>query len=130
VNYKGYKAVAVLDEEAGVFTGEVINTRDVITFQGDSVGKLKKAFEESVDDYLEFCRSRNEEPEKPFSGSFIVRTSPELHRDLSINARRQGVSLNAYVIELLTTYGGQSGIRRDALLADDQGRERPQRYRA
>jgi hypothetical protein len=36
VTYKNYDAVVEFDEEAGVFTGEVINTRDVITFQGKS----------------------------------------------------------------------------------------------
>ncbi len=32
-----------IDEEAEVFYGEVINTRDVITFQGKSVEELKKS---------------------------------------------------------------------------------------
>ena len=34
MNYKGYEAVLEFDEGAGIFHGEVINTRDVITFQG------------------------------------------------------------------------------------------------
>ena len=67
MTYKGYQARVELDEEAGVFHGEVINTRDVITFQGSSVEKLKQAFEDSVDDYVEFCASRGEDPEKPVS---------------------------------------------------------------
>jgi len=50
MTYKGYEGVARFDEDAGTFTGEVINTRDVITFQGASVKELKRAFEESVDD--------------------------------------------------------------------------------
>ena len=37
-------------EEASLLHGEVINTRDVITFQGKSVAELKKAFRGSVDD--------------------------------------------------------------------------------
>ena len=63
MDYKGYEAVVNYDEEAKIFSGEVINTKDVITFQGESVSDLEKAFHESVDDYLEFCLSRNEEPE-------------------------------------------------------------------
>jgi predicted HicB family RNase H-like nuclease len=66
MTYKSYQAIVELDEEAGVLHGEVINTRDVITFQGSSVKELKRAFEESVDDYLEFCASRGQEPEEPF----------------------------------------------------------------
>jgi len=54
MQYKGYLARVEFDDEASVFHGEVINTRDVITFQGKSTDELKKAFEDSVDDYLAF----------------------------------------------------------------------------
>src|SRR4029078_7603858 len=64
MKYKGYEAVITLEEDKGILSGEVINTRDVITFQGASVPDLKQAFKDSVDDYLEFCAERREEPEK------------------------------------------------------------------
>jgi predicted HicB family RNase H-like nuclease len=54
-----------------------------------------------VDDYLEFCASRGEEPEKPFSGKFLVHVPPEVHRQIMAEARRQGKSLNTYVLEKL-----------------------------
>jgi predicted HicB family RNase H-like nuclease len=101
MTYKGYQARVDLDEEAGVFHGEVINTRDVITFQGASVDELKQAFEDSVDDYLEFCASRGEDPDKPYSGKFLLRVPPEVHRQIMTEARREGKSLNAYVLEKL-----------------------------
>ena len=68
MEYKGYLGQVEFDDEAGTFHGEVINTRDVITFQGKSVAELKKAFQDSVDDYLAFCAARGEEPDKPSSG--------------------------------------------------------------
>ncbi|MDB5083198.1 MAG: HicB family protein, partial [Bacilli bacterium] len=34
MNYKGYLARIEFDSEARMFHGEVINTKDVITFQG------------------------------------------------------------------------------------------------
>ena len=101
MTYKGYEAVAEFDEDAGVFSGEVINTRDVITFQGASVKELKKAFQDSVDDYLEFCAKRNEDPEKPFSGMLSLRLPPEVHRRIATEARRQNKSLNSYILERL-----------------------------
>jgi predicted HicB family RNase H-like nuclease len=101
MTYKGYQARVELDEEAGVFHGEVTTTRDVITFQGSSVEELKRAFEDSVEDYLEFCASRGEDPDKPFSGKFLVRVPPEVHRQIMTEAQRQGKSLNAYVLEKL-----------------------------
>ena len=66
MSYKGYEAVIEFDDEAELFHGEVINLRDVITFQGASVTELKDALKDSVEDYLAFCKERGEEPEKPF----------------------------------------------------------------
>jgi predicted HicB family RNase H-like nuclease len=51
-----------------------------------------------VEDYLEFCASRGEPPEKPFSGMFTVRMPPEMHRRVALEAQRKGKSLNAYVV--------------------------------
>jgi len=65
MNYKGYIGLEEFDEEAGIFHGEVVNTRDVITFQGTCVEEIKQAFIDSIDDYLEFCAARGEQPEKP-----------------------------------------------------------------
>jgi predicted HicB family RNase H-like nuclease len=79
----------------------VLNLRDVITFQGESVAELRQAFQESVDDYLEYCAARNEEPEKPFSGNFPGRIDPELHRKAAVAAGRSGESLNAWVAKAI-----------------------------
>ncbi|MGA0565573.1 type II toxin-antitoxin system HicB family antitoxin [Ancylobacter sp. VNQ12] len=101
MHYKGYEAVVEFDEEAEIFHGEVLNLRDVITFQGASAAELKQAFADSVEDYLAFCKERGEEPEKPFSGQFVVRTEPDLHKAVSTAARRAGVSLNKWVTSTL-----------------------------
>jgi predicted HicB family RNase H-like nuclease len=101
MEYKGYMGKVEFDDEAGIFHGEVLNTRDVITFQGQSVEELKTAFEESVDDYLAFCKQRGEKPDKPFSGEFVARVPPDLHRQVSLAAGISGKSLNAWVIEQL-----------------------------
>ena len=102
MTYKGYEAIVEFDEEAKILSGEVFNTRDVITFQADSADQVEAAFHQSVDDYLEFCRSRGEDPEKPFSGTFTVRMSPEEHRQVALEARRKGMSINAYVVSRVT----------------------------
>jgi predicted HicB family RNase H-like nuclease len=62
LEYKGYVGEVQFDDDAGVFHGEVINTRDAITFQGQTPGKVRIAFQESVEDYLAFCASRRELP--------------------------------------------------------------------
>ena len=79
IKYKGYVGRVEFDDEVGIFHGEVVDTRDVITFQGKSVEEIQLAFKASVDNYLDFCGKRNEKPDKPFSGKFVLRLSPELH---------------------------------------------------
>jgi predicted HicB family RNase H-like nuclease len=102
MKYKGYFAKVEFDDEADIFHGEVINLRDVITFQGQTVNALRKAFKDSVDDYLEFCAEQGEEPEKPYSGKFVVRVEPELHKKIAIIAKKNGKSLNSWVQNKLT----------------------------
>lgn len=101
MEYKGYIGKVELDDEAEIFHGEIINTRDVITFQGKSVAELAKAFRESIDDYLAFCKQRGEAPDKPFSGQFVTRIPPELHRQVNVAAVLAGKSMNAFVTEQL-----------------------------
>jgi predicted HicB family RNase H-like nuclease len=101
MTYKGYQAAVEFDEDAEIFHGEVLNMRDVITFQGRSVSELKNAFAGSVEDYLAFCRERGEQPEKPFSGKFVVRAEPALHRAMFSAAQRAGMSLNKWVTSTL-----------------------------
>ena len=99
--YKGYIGHVEFDDEAEIFHGEVINTRDVITFQGATVAQIKEAFHDSVNDYLAFCKERNEEPEKPFSGKFNLRIDPELHRQVYIAAKQHKTSLNRWIEEAI-----------------------------
>ena len=101
MEYKGYLGKVEFDDDAELFHGEVINTRDVITFQGTSVAELQTAFRDSVDDYLEYCQSRGESPDKPFSGQFVTRIPPDLHRQVNAAAALSGKSLNAWVAEQL-----------------------------
>ena len=95
--YKGYGARIEVDEENGVLHGQVLGINDVITFQGATVHELSQSFVDSIDDYLEFCKERGEEPNKPYSGNFMLRTTPEIHRMADIRAREEGLSLNGWV---------------------------------
>ena len=101
MQYKNYTGKVEFDDEAGLFHGEVVNLRDVITFQGTSVDELRQAFADSVEDYLEFCSELGEAPQKPVSGKFVLRVSPELHRRFIDSAAREGKSLNSWVREAL-----------------------------
>ena len=62
LTYKGYRAIVKYDNEAEMLYGEVVSTRDVITFQASSVEQLKRELKFSIDDYLAFCAEKGIEP--------------------------------------------------------------------
>jgi predicted HicB family RNase H-like nuclease len=101
MEYKEYLGKVEFDDEANIFHGEVVNIRDVITFEGQSVDELWQAFEDSIEDYFAFCAERGEQPEQPFSGRFTVRLSPEEHRRVILTAIKAGKQLDSWVADVL-----------------------------
>ncbi len=109
MNYKGYQGNIEFDDQAEIFHGEVIGLRDVVTFQGRSVDELRQAFAESIHDYLDFCASRGDEPDKPYSGKFLLLLEPDLHRKLAAISRAEGTSLIGWVESRLTRLIQEAG---------------------
>ena len=101
MKHKGYEAVVGYDEDDKIFTGRVIDTQDVIAFDGASVAELETAFQAVIDEYLEDCTRIGKQPNKPFSGKFVVRIPPEDHRAAVVAAGKAGVSLNAWAADAL-----------------------------
>lgn len=98
MTYKGYQGKFEYDQDADIFHGEVLHLNDVVTFQGRSIDELKQALADSVEDYLTLCKEVDKEPEKPFSGRFNIRISPELHQKIAKKALDEGISLNSWII--------------------------------
>ena len=77
MKYKEYEAIIDYDQEDRLFVGRVINTKDIIVFDGLSVDELEQSFHTVIDEYLVDCKALNKTPDKPFSGRFNLRISPE-----------------------------------------------------
>lgn len=97
MTHKGYKARIEFDEDRGIFHGRIVNIGDVITFEGKSTVQLRKEFAESLRYYEEFCAERGIDPERPYSGRFVVRVEPKLHKSIALAARKEGKSINTWV---------------------------------
>jgi predicted HicB family RNase H-like nuclease len=66
--------------------------------QGDALKGIRKIVEEVIED----MRKKGESPPLPlssrkFSGKFMVRIPPEIHRRLALEAEEEGISLNRLV---------------------------------
>ncbi len=74
----------------------------MLIFEGNDVAEIEQSFHAVVDEYLEDCAKESREPDKPFSGQFVMRVNPKLHRELFLQAKLSGQSLNAYVQDKLS----------------------------
>lgn len=101
IDYRDYTGVFEYDPEIERFSGHVVDLRDQIHFEGTSVEELRNSMARAVDHYLEVCRERGEEPERPYSGRFNVRLDPALHREVVKAAAVRGESMNDWVIGAL-----------------------------
>lgn len=101
MKYKGYAGHVIYDDEAKIFSGQVLGIIGAITFQGTSVDELEQAFHDSVDCYLALCKERGERPHKPYSGTFNLRLPPVLHARLAMAAKIAGNSMNTHIVALL-----------------------------
>ena len=102
MQYRGYRGVVVFDDDAGLLHGEVVDTRDVITFQGSSVSEVRQAFIDSVEEYLAVCSERGRQPDRPYSGRIALRLPPKVHRAAAAEARTEGMSLNAWLAGIVS----------------------------
>jgi len=97
LNYKGYMGSIEYSDEDQVFHGKVIGIRSLLSFEGESVKSLTKDFHDAVDEYLDYCRDTDKEPEKPYKGSFNIRIGSELHQKAATAAASNGVTLNSFI---------------------------------
>ena len=102
MTYKGYVGTVEYSEEDTCLFGRIAGIRDIITYEGESVTEIRAAFEEAVDDYLKHCAETGKEPNKPYSGKFMLRLDPSLHARLAAKALADGKSLNQYAADVLS----------------------------
>lgn len=111
IEYNGYTGVVEFDPELSLFTGHVVDLRDEIYFEGESVEELMESMQRAVDHYVRVCEARGEEPDRPFSGKLNLRLGPDLHRAAAVSAAAEGESLNTWLMKLVESATAQGVVR-------------------
>ena len=101
LNYKGFIGSVHFSADDAIFYGKIEGITDLVTFEGETVKELTEAFYFVVDEHIKDCESEEIAAEKSYKGSFNVRITPELHRQIAISARMRGISINKFVYEVL-----------------------------
>ena len=104
LKYKDFIGSVAFSEADGVFFGKIEGIDGLVNFEGESVAELTNAFHEAVDDYLEMCAEQGVEPQKTYKGTFNVRISPMLHKNLAEFAASHNKTLNSTVEDAIRAY--------------------------
>lgn len=102
--YKGFEGSMEFSAEDECLVGEILFIRSKIIYVGENFTELKKAFEDSVDTYIEYCDDKGIHPEKPCSGTFNVRVGSELHLLATKVAYTNEMSLNEVIVKSLEAF--------------------------
>lgn len=105
-----YTYRVVWSEEDNEFVGTVAEFPSLSWLEEDQADALS-GITNLVSEILEDMEKSGETPplplsERNFSGKFMVRTSPTVHRRLAVEAHEQGVSLNMLINQKLSGAGG------------------------
>ena len=101
IEYNGYIGSIEYSAEDKCFFGKLEMIDDLVTFEAINAEELEKNFHNAVDEYLLTCKELNREPQRTYKGVFNVRISSELHKKVYKEALKAGVSLNAFVQNVL-----------------------------
>ncbi|MBD3886569.1 type II toxin-antitoxin system HicB family antitoxin [Phormidium tenue FACHB-886] len=101
LTYKGYTAHLRVDVEAQLLFGTVLDIKDTITFEGETIQEITQEFYRSVDAYLALCKELGEEPDRTFSGRLPLRTTPDNHHLIYLAAAQAEKSINAWMEEVI-----------------------------
>ncbi len=107
IRYKEFIGSVHFSADDDCFFGKIEGVDDLVTFEGQNVPELKRAFREAVEDYVSLCRMAGKPAYKSYKGGFNVRLTPELHKKAALKSTLLGISLNQLVLKAVEREVGE-----------------------
>lgn len=104
LEYKGYYGTVNYSLEDQVLYGKIVGINGLLSYEGETIKDLEEDFHGVIDEYLADCKAEGIKPQKPYKGTFNIRITPDLHRDLALAAEKKGETLNKMVGQALEEY--------------------------
>ena len=101
MDYKGFSAGIRYNDKEERLDGVVLGASADLQFHGETIDELRDRFQALVDKHLARCESKKFDPFENFSGKLVLRIDPILHRDISIAAHQDDLSLNKWIVKTL-----------------------------
>ena len=98
LEYKGYKGSVEYSKDDNCLFGKVQGlSKELISYEGQTLEELRKDFEEGIESYLNFCKAEKIEPAKPYSGRLNLRMPSELHSRVAAIVATTGTTINDFI---------------------------------
>lgn len=100
-----YSRVLIPDDESGTYTAVILEFPGCIA-QGDTPQEAYEHLEDAAKEWIEAALDLKQEIPSPsqslsFGGKILLRLPKSLHRQLTLIAEREGVSLNQFIVSAL-----------------------------
>ena len=103
LEYKGYKGSVEYSKDDNCLFGKVHGlSKELITYEGQTLDELRKDFEEGIESYLDYCKAEGIDPAKPYSGKLNLRMPSELHSRVAAFVASTGITINDFINRAIT----------------------------
>jgi len=97
IEHDGFLGSVHFSPEDKCFFGKIEGIDDLVSFEGNTVERLTRNFNNAVRDYQKLCQKQGKAIFKSCKGSFNVRVPRELHTAATRKAVKEGLTLNQLV---------------------------------
>jgi len=95
--HRGFIGKIEYDDHRGILAGEVVNSVDLLEFDGKTAEELKKNFVKCVDDYCFLYREKSGHTTIPFIGNYSISLAAERQTQVMKAAIREGSSMEIWL---------------------------------
>ena len=104
MRYKGYVGSVEYTLEDGVLFGKIQGIIPNYSYEADDAKGLEREFKTAVDDYLEFCKLKGREPEKPMEQPINYSPDPSHYQKAVDYAKKHDLSVEAVLDKALEEF--------------------------
>jgi len=105
--YKGFIGQIDFDSESQKLVGEVVNSVDLIEFEGHSAEEIQRNFRQQIDEYLRFQHEVLGTRPIPFVGNFTICLTTDKQNKVIRAAQSQGQSVTHWLNQRIDNHLSQ-----------------------
>ncbi|MEP1742009.1 MAG: hypothetical protein ABJI60_14545 [Kangiellaceae bacterium] len=95
--HRGFIGKIEFDDRRSILTGEVLNSLDLLEFDGKTAEEIKKNFIKCVDDYCLIHQEQSGEDTVPFVGNYSISLAADKQNKVMKAALQDGSSMEIWL---------------------------------